>query len=188
MSSSAGKSLPPASASNPAGEQIKTGEVGDKKLKSFKVKVSNETSAGGSDQEGSVVSAAKGSKASKSSKISKKRKAQTDPNGSTARKGPMKSTQSTDSAKKEKKVKKTEVKPKGPVDVEKQCGVPLPQGGLCARSLTCKSHSMGSKRAVTGRSQPYDILLAQYQKKNHAKLSMSTRPLRRVRIFRADTI
>ena len=60
-------------------------------------------------------------------------------------------------------------KPKGPVDVERQCGVPLPNGGYCARSLTCKSHSMGLKRAVPGRSLPYDMLLAQYQKKNQAK-------------------
>ncbi|KAH8724272.1 SCA7, zinc-binding domain-containing protein [Phaeosphaeriaceae sp. PMI808] len=60
-------------------------------------------------------------------------------------------------------------KPKGPVDVERQCGVPLPNGGFCARSLTCKSHSMGLKRGVPGRSLPYDMLLAQYQKKNQAK-------------------
>ena len=60
-------------------------------------------------------------------------------------------------------------KPKGPVNVELQCGVPLPNGGFCARSLTCKSHSMGSKRAVPGRSAPYDQLLQQYQKKNQAK-------------------
>ncbi|CAK7265303.1 SAGA complex subunit Sgf73 [Sporothrix epigloea] len=60
-------------------------------------------------------------------------------------------------------------KPKGPVDVERQCGVILPNGQLCARSLTCKSHSMGAKRAVPGRSLPYDMLLAAYQKKNQAK-------------------
>lgn len=60
-------------------------------------------------------------------------------------------------------------KPKGPVDVERQCGVALANGGFCARSLTCKSHSMGLKRAVPGRSLPYDMLLAQYQKKNQAK-------------------
>ncbi|KAI9809424.1 MAG: hypothetical protein M1827_006860 [Pycnora praestabilis] len=60
-------------------------------------------------------------------------------------------------------------KPKGPVDVEKQCGVPLANGAQCARSLTCKSHSMGAKRAVPGRSLPYDMLLAAYQKKNQAK-------------------
>ena len=62
-------------------------------------------------------------------------------------------------------------KPKGPVNVEIQCGVPLEpeKGGFCARSLTCKSHSMGLKRAVPGRSLPYDQLLANYQKKNQAK-------------------
>ena len=60
-------------------------------------------------------------------------------------------------------------KVKAPVDVEKQCGVPLEKGGMCARSLTCKSHAMGAKRAVAGRSMPYDILLAAYQKKNQAR-------------------
>jgi hypothetical protein len=57
----------------------------------------------------------------------------------------------------------------GPIDVEKHCGVLLPNGAQCARSLTCKSHSMGSKRAVPGRSLPYDMLLHAYQKKNQAK-------------------
>ncbi|KAK5050604.1 hypothetical protein LTR84_003886 [Exophiala bonariae] len=75
---------------------------------------------------------------------------------------------------KKKKNKKEEQKPKapkpkGPVDVEKQCGVTLPNGAQCARSLTCKSHSMGAKRAVPGRSLPYDMLLAAYQKKNQAR-------------------
>lgn len=78
-------------------------------------------------------------------------------------------------AQSKKKKKKDEpkvkgVKPKAPVDVEKQCGVELPQGGQCARSLTCKSHSMGAKRAVPGRSAPYDKLLMEYQRKNQAKL------------------
>lgn len=73
-----------------------------------------------------------------------------------------------------KKKKKDEPKakaprPKGPVDVEKQCGVTLPNGAQCARSLTCKSHSMGAKRAVPGRSLPYDMLLQAYQKKNQAR-------------------
>lgn len=53
--------------------------------------------------------------------------------------------------------------------MERQCGVILPNGQPCARSLTCKSHSMGAKRAVAGRSLPYDMLLAAYQKKNQAK-------------------
>lgn len=75
---------------------------------------------------------------------------------------------------KPKKKKKDEpkaktAKPKGPVDVEKQCGVTLPNGAQCARSLTCKSHSMGAKRGVPGRSLPYDMLLQQYQKKNQAR-------------------
>jgi SAGA-associated factor 73 len=60
-------------------------------------------------------------------------------------------------------------KAKGPVDVEKQCGVLLPNGSMCARSLTCKSHSMGAKRSVPGRSKPYDHLLQEYQKKSHAR-------------------
>ncbi|KAJ5179903.1 hypothetical protein N7492_003113 [Penicillium capsulatum] len=65
-------------------------------------------------------------------------------------------------------------KPKGPVDVEKQCGVVLPNGAQCARSLTCKSHSMGAKRSVPGRSLPYDMLLQQYQKKNQARQQKMT--------------
>ncbi|WPH02820.1 Hypothetical protein R9X50_00568800 [Acrodontium crateriforme] len=76
-------------------------------------------------------------------------------------------------SKKKKKKEDSKAKaarPKAPVDVEKQCGVELPQGGQCARSLTCKSHSMGAKRAVPGRSAPYDKLLLEYQRKNQAKL------------------
>ncbi|KAI3337634.1 SCA7-domain-containing protein [Xylariaceae sp. AK1471] len=87
----------------------------------------------------------------------KKRKADTD-----ADKGPK-------NKKKKEEPKPKVPKPKGPVDVEKQCGVLLPNGQPCARSLTCKSHSMGAKRAVAGRSLPYDMLLAAYQKKNQAK-------------------
>ncbi|KAL2819907.1 SCA7, zinc-binding domain-containing protein [Aspergillus cavernicola] len=71
--------------------------------------------------------------------------------------------------KKKEEQKPKAAKPKGPVDVEKQCGVPLPNGAQCARSLTCKSHSMGAKRAVPGRSLPYDMLLQAYQKKNQAR-------------------
>ncbi|KAI8148787.1 SCA7, zinc-binding domain-containing protein [Fennellomyces sp. T-0311] len=53
-----------------------------------------------------------------------------------------------------------------PLDLDKQCGVIQgPNNTPCTRSLTCKSHSMGAKRAVAGRSQPYDVLLSAYQKK-----------------------
>jgi SAGA-associated factor 73 len=94
--------------------------------------------------------------------------------GEGAKKGKKRKLEGDDGkpgAKKKKKdeAKNKQAKPKGPVDVEKQCGVPLLNNGFCARSLTCKSHSMGLKRSVPGRSLPYDMLLAQYQKKNQAK-------------------
>jgi SAGA-associated factor 73 len=102
-----------------------------------------------------------------SKKTSKKRKADEESKGAAAKK------------KKKDEPKPKAAKPKGPVDVEKQCGVLLPNGSQCARSLTCKSHSMGAKRAVHGRSLPYDVLLANYQKKNQAKLQRMSfsRPL-----------
>jgi len=101
------------------------------------------------------------------------------PNNSTD--GPKKSKKRkaddpADKEPKKKKLKKDEPpkpkapKPKAPVNVEQQCGVKLDNGGECARSLTCKSHSMGAKRAVGGRSLPYDQLLAMYQKRNAAKI------------------
>ncbi|KAF4634648.1 hypothetical protein G7Y89_g3467 [Cudoniella acicularis] len=89
-------------------------------------------------------------------KKGKKRKADGD-----AEKGPK-------PKKKKEEPKLKAPKPKGPVDVERQCGV-MKDGVPCARSLTCKSHSMGAKRAVPGRSLPYDMLLTAYQKKNQAK-------------------
>lgn len=94
---------------------------------------------------------------------SKKRKA-----GDEGEKGPLKKKTKKELEALAAKDKKA-AKPKGPVDVERQCGVPLAQGGFCARSLTCKSHPMGAKRGVPGRSKPYDVLLQQYQKKNQAK-------------------
>lgn len=98
-------------------------------------------------------------------------------NGETPKKGKKRKADAEGGEKepKKKKSKKDEppkpkiAKPKGPVDVEKQCGVALENGAHCARSLTCKSHSMGAKRGVPGRSLPYDTLLQQYQKKNQAK-------------------
>ena len=113
----------------------------------------NEDKAGGS-------TTAKKSAINQGTSTSKKRKAETE-----ADKAPTKKK-----TKKEIEAAKPKVpKPKGPVDVEKQCGVILPNGAMCARSLTCKSHSMGAKRAVPGRSLPYDMLLTAYQKKNQAK-------------------
>ena len=121
-------------------------------------------SKGGSARKSSV----KGTIGEDGSKKSKKRKADAEDEKD---KEPKKK-------KKKDEPKPKAPKPKGPVDVEKQCGVPLPNGQLCARSLTCKSHPMGQKRAVPGRSLPYDMLLAAYQKKNQAKLqSMLYHPL-----------
>ncbi|KAJ9639413.1 Sister chromatid cohesion protein pds5 [Coniosporium tulheliwenetii] len=57
------------------------------------------------------------------------------------------------------------VKSKASVDVETQCAVPLPNGARCTRDLTCPRHSLSAKRAVPGRSAPFDQLLAQSQKK-----------------------
>lgn len=56
---------------------------------------------------------------------------------------------------------------KGPVDYDKQCGVINDKGLPCSRSLTCKSHAMGAKRAVQGRSRPYDELLLEWNRLNN---------------------
>ncbi|KAK5110174.1 hypothetical protein LTR62_006170 [Meristemomyces frigidus] len=96
-------------------------------------------------------------------------------NGMTASKKRKASDEADEAGPNKKKKKKDldknqkSVRPKAPVDVERQCGVDLPQGGQCARSLTCKSHSMGAKRSVPGRSAPYDKLLLEYQRRNAAK-------------------
>jgi hypothetical protein len=59
----------------------------------------------------------------------------------------------------------------GPVDVDTQCGVINDKGLPCQRSLTCKTHSMGAKRSVPGRSAPYDVLLNEWQKRNNPNLA-----------------
>lgn len=55
-------------------------------------------------------------------------------------------------------------KNRGPINLDRQCGVINNKGLPCSRSLTCKSHSMGAKRNVQGRSKPYDELLFEWQK------------------------
>lgn len=107
--------------------------------------------------------------AKKSTNNSKKRKADGPASATLDSAAGESSKPPTKKQKKKDEAKAKAPKPKGPVDVEKQCGVLLPNGAMCARSLTCKSHAMGAKRAVPGRSMPYDMLLAQYQKKNQAK-------------------
>lgn len=52
------------------------------------------------------------------------------------------------------------------MDYDKQCGVINDKGLPCSRSLSCKSHSMGAKRSVQGRSKPYDELLLEWNRAN----------------------
>ncbi|KAH7887772.1 SCA7-domain-containing protein [Phlebopus sp. FC_14] len=66
-----------------------------------------------------------------------------------------------------KKTKVTKGRTKGPVDFDKQCGVINDKGLPCSRSLTCKAHSMGAKRAVQGRSKSYDELLLEWNRANN---------------------
>ncbi|KAI3545687.1 hypothetical protein CABS03_10461 [Colletotrichum abscissum] len=60
----------------------------------------------------------------------------------------------------------------GSIDVERQCGVLLPEGRRCGGSLTCKKHSMSSKRAVAGRSAPYDQLLVTFMERRRAERAL----------------
>ncbi|KAK3312877.1 SCA7, zinc-binding domain-containing protein [Apodospora peruviana] len=56
-----------------------------------------------------------------------------------------------------------------PIDVEIHCAVPLRQSRKpCRRSLLCKSHSFGAKRAVAGRSAPFDQLWKQMREQQSA--------------------
>lgn len=45
------------------------------------------------------------------------------------------------------------------LDLDRHCSVHLGSGQFCTRSLTCKSHTMSLKRAVEGRSKPFDTLV-----------------------------
>jgi len=73
--------------------------------------------------------------------------------------------------------KVTKGRMKGPVDLDKQCGVINDKGLPCSRSLTCKSHSMGAKRSVLGRSKKYDELLLEWQRANNPNF---VEPVKRV--------
>ncbi|KAL7424416.1 SAGA complex subunit Sgf73 [Cryptotrichosporon argae] len=52
----------------------------------------------------------------------------------------------------------------GPIDLDRRCGVINDKGLPCSRSLTCKTHTVGAKRAVAGRSRPYDELHLEWQR------------------------
>lgn len=55
---------------------------------------------------------------------------------------------------------------KGPTHLDKHCCVINEKGQPCSRSITCKVHSMVAKRAVQGRSKPYDELLLDWKREN----------------------
>ncbi|ORX39441.1 SCA7, zinc-binding domain-domain-containing protein [Kockovaella imperatae] len=55
----------------------------------------------------------------------------------------------------------------GPVDLDRQCGVINDKNLPCSRSLTCKTHTVGAKRAVEGRSRSYDDLYLEWQRNNN---------------------
>lgn len=94
-------------------------------------------------------------KKNKEAELSKKRKASPSPDDPSQPK------------KKSKTAKPAPRRPKGPVNLDQQCGVINDKNLPCSRSLTCKSHSMGAKRAVQGRSRSYDELLIQWQREHN---------------------
>ncbi|KAE8449891.1 hypothetical protein EG329_007368 [Mollisiaceae sp. DMI_Dod_QoI] len=56
-----------------------------------------------------------------------------------------------------------------PINLKRQCGVIKKDGHPCTRTLECTAHSIGEKRAVPGRSLPFDMLRAEYQQELQTK-------------------
>ncbi|KAG8142653.1 hypothetical protein E2320_005857 [Naja naja] len=55
-------------------------------------------------------------------------------------------------------------------DPNKHCGVLDPETKKpCTRSLTCKTHSLNYRRAVSGRKKQFDILLAEHKARSREK-------------------
>ncbi|WVQ75574.1 hypothetical protein IAR50_005201 [Cryptococcus sp. DSM 104548] len=54
-----------------------------------------------------------------------------------------------------------------PINVDRQCGVINDRNVPCARSLTCKTHTVGAKRSVPGRTRPYDELYLDWQREHN---------------------
>ncbi|CAE6432901.1 unnamed protein product [Rhizoctonia solani] len=53
---------------------------------------------------------------------------------------------------------------KGPLNLDKHCGVINKNGMPCARNITCKVHGMNAKRAVQGRTKSYDQLFIEHKR------------------------
>ncbi|KAJ3225585.1 hypothetical protein HK099_006525 [Clydaea vesicula] len=58
-----------------------------------------------------------------------------------------------------KEKKEPKKKEKGPIDLDKNCGVET-ETGKCPRSITCKIHPISAKKAVVGRSHPFETLMS----------------------------
>ena len=54
-----------------------------------------------------------------------------------------------------------------PINFDRQCGVINDKGLPCSRSLTCKTHTVGAKRGVQGRTRAYDLLYLEWQRANN---------------------
>ncbi|KAK4685692.1 hypothetical protein P7C73_g4450, partial [Tremellales sp. Uapishka_1] len=54
-----------------------------------------------------------------------------------------------------------------PINLDRQCGVINDKGLPCSRSLTCKTHTVGAKRAVQDRTRSYDSLYLDWQRANN---------------------
>lgn len=56
-------------------------------------------------------------------------------------------------------------------DPEVHCGVMIEGSDPCTRSLTCKTHQVSLRRGVSGRSKPFDELLAERRESNQRNSS-----------------
>lgn len=129
-------------------------------------KIEEETGQTSKPLELNIIYAAKPPPIIKQKKTTKKRKLLADGQPSTKEA----KIKDKESAKEKKEIKDndghvhtkkpTKKKIKGPIDLDKQCGVMTENGQMCTRSLTCKIHSVSAKRAVQGRTQDYDTLFS----------------------------
>ncbi|TIB05282.1 hypothetical protein E3P96_01240 [Wallemia ichthyophaga] len=96
-----------------------------------------------------------------------------------------KAANNKDKEKDKEKEKGKKDKDEGPIDLDSQCGVINAKGTPCSRSLTCKTHPMGAKRAVEGRTKPYDVLTYEFELKRKPELAEKPLP-KAVTQFEAD--
>jgi serine/threonine protein kinase len=72
-------------------------------------------------------------------------------------------------------------------NVDKKCGVMLQSGGRCERDLMCPVHSEEHKNAVSGRSEPFQVLRMRAQaKREGSSLQKASEPTTRLTINKGD--